>query len=61
MDALLERLDRKLREWKLETIEHVRHRVSEIIDLADQDTLGVSRRRRVEQETLELLDERPSK
>lgn len=61
MDALIEKLDTKLREWKLETAEDVRHRVAEIIDLADQDALDLSRSREVEQETLDLLDEPSSR
>lgn len=61
MDALIEKLDTKLREWKPETAQDVRHRVAEIIDLADQDALDLSRSREVEQETLDLLDEHPSR
>jgi hypothetical protein len=61
MDALLERLDTKLREWKPETVEDVRQRVAEIIDLADQDALDLSRSRVVEQEVLDLLDESASR
>jgi len=57
MDALAERLDAKLRQWKADTAEQVRHRVTEIIDLADQDALDVMRSRAVEQEVLDLLDE----
>ena len=36
MDALLEKLDAKLREWKPETAAEVRKRVAEIIVLGDQ-------------------------
>jgi hypothetical protein len=61
MDALLEKLDTKLREWRPETAEDVRLRVAEIIDLADQDALDISRSRTVEQEILDLLDEPPSR
>jgi hypothetical protein len=57
MDALAERLDTKLRQWKPDTAEQVRQRVAEIIDLADQDALDVMRSRAVEQEVLDLLDE----
>ncbi len=57
MDALLEKLDTKLREWKRETAEDVRQRVAEIIDLADQNALDLSRSRTVEQQVLNLLDE----
>jgi hypothetical protein len=56
MDALSEQLDAKLREWTPETAAHVRQRVTEIIELADQDVLDVMRSRIVEQEVLEILD-----
>ena len=57
MDALAERLDAKLREWKPDTAAQVRQQVTEIIELADQDVLDVSRSRVVEQEVLDMLDE----
>ncbi len=56
MDALAERLDSKLREWKPETADLVRRRVTEIIEVTDQDALDVLRSRRVEPETLDLID-----
>ena len=58
MDALVERLDVKLREWKPETAAQVRERLAEIIALADQGALDLLRSRRVEQEVLDALDER---
>jgi hypothetical protein len=61
MDALLERLDLKLREWRPETAQDVRQRLAEIIDHADRSTLDVSRSRAVEQEVLDLLDESASR
>jgi hypothetical protein len=57
MDALVERLDRKLREWSPETAEQVRSQVAELIELADQRLLDIVRSRKVEQEVLDLLDE----
>ena len=45
MDALAERLDSKLREWKPETADLVRRRVAEIIEVTDQDALDVLRSR----------------
>jgi hypothetical protein len=57
MDALAERLDKKLREWSPETAEQVRNQVVEIIELADQGLLDIVRSRQVEQEVLDLLDE----
>ena len=57
MDMLVERLDAKLRQWEPNIAAEVRERISEIIDLADQDALDILRSRAVEQEVLDLLDE----
>ncbi len=57
MDALVEKLDARLREWKPETAAQVRERVTEVIDLADHDVLDLLRSRATEQEVLDLLDE----
>ena len=57
MDVLAERLDAKLREWKPNTADLVRQRVTEIITLADHDVLDIMQSRAVEQEVLDLLDE----
>ena len=57
MDVLAERLDAKLREWEPNIVAEVSQRISEIIDLADQDMLDIMRSRAVEQEVLDLLDE----
>jgi hypothetical protein len=57
VDALVERLDARLREWKPETAAQVRERVAEVIELADQDVLDLMRPRATEQEVLDLLDE----
>jgi hypothetical protein len=57
MEALLETLDVKLREWRPETADQVRERVTEIIALADQDGLDLMRSRAREQEVLDILDE----
>ncbi len=56
MDALAERLDSKLREWKPETADLARQRIAEIIEVTDQDALDILRSRFVEQETLDLID-----
>jgi hypothetical protein len=61
MDALLETLNIKLLEWKPETAAEVRERVTEIIWLADQDVLDLSRSRAIEQEVLDTLDEPASR
>ena len=57
MDALVETLEAKLREWKPETAAQVRQLVTEIIGLADQDALDLLRSRTVEQDFLDMLDE----
>ena len=56
MDTLVTKLDTKLHEWKPDIANQVRQRISEIIDLADQDILDVMRARIVEQEVLDILD-----
>lgn len=57
MDALAERLDKRLHEWSPEVAEAVRRQVDELIELADRDLLDLTRSRAVEQEVLDLLDE----
>lgn len=57
MDALVEKLDAKLRQWKPDLAEQVRQRVTEIIEMADRDVLDIARSRVVEQEILDILDE----
>ncbi len=57
MDALIEKLDIKLRSWNPETAAQVRERVSEVIELADSNALDLLRSRVIEQEVLDLLDE----
>ena len=57
MDALVERLDAKLRKWEPDIAAMVRERITEIIDLADRDALDIMRSRAVEQEVLDILDE----
>jgi hypothetical protein len=61
MDALIEKLDSRLRQWKPETASQVRQFVAEIIDVADQEVLDLMRSRAAEQAVLDLLDESASK
>jgi len=61
MDALAEKLDMKLRTWDLETAAQVRERVSEVIEVADEDVLDLMRSRAREQEVLDMLDETPAR
>ncbi len=39
MDAIVEKLDEKLREWEAATADEVRRRVIELIELADENAL----------------------
>ena len=55
MEAIAERLEAKLHEWKPETSQKVRMLIAEIIELADDDALDLVRSRRAEQEVLDLL------
>lgn len=57
MDALAEKLDARLREWRPETAAEARQRIAEVIELADADLLDLARSRTIEQEILDLLDE----
>ncbi|KAI9130818.1 hypothetical protein ON05_024055 [Acaryochloris sp. CCMEE 5410] len=57
MDTLAKHLDTKLREWQPDIVDQVRQRITEIIDLADQDALDILRSRTIDQEVLDLLDE----
>ena len=57
MDALAEKLDGRLREWKPETAAEARERITEVIELADHDIVDIARSRAAEQEILDLLDE----
>ena len=57
MDALVQELDTKLRQWQPNIAQQVRQCLAEIIELADQDALDILRSRVVEQEVLDLIDE----
>lgn len=57
MDALVQELDTKLRQWQPDIAEQVRQCIAELIDLADRDALDILRSRVVEQEVLDLIDE----
>ena len=57
MDALTEKLEMKLQEWKPEISDRVRQYVLEIINLADRDVLDLVPSRTVEQDVLDLIDE----
>jgi hypothetical protein len=57
MDTLTERLGVKLQQWKPEVADQVRQRISEIIEMADQDILDILHSRTIEQDVLDLIDE----
>ncbi|MBN3895757.1 MAG: hypothetical protein HWQ41_10945 [Nostoc sp. NOS(2021)] len=57
MDALVQELNTKLRQWQPDIAQQVRQCLAEIIELADQDALDILRSRVVEQEVLDLIDE----
>ncbi len=57
MDALVKKLDARLRWWKPEMAAEVRERIAEVIELADHDFLDIARSRAAEQEVLDRLDE----
>ena len=61
MDALVEKLDARLRQWKPGTATEARDRIAEVIELADYDVLDLARSRAAEQEVLDLLDEPPTR
>jgi len=50
LDALAEKLDAWLREWRPETAAEARQCIAEVIELADADLLEVARSRAVEQQ-----------
>ncbi|OUL23084.1 hypothetical protein [Nostoc sp. 106C] len=56
MDALVETLDTKLRQWQPDVAEQVRQYVAAIIEMADQDALDILSSKDVEQETLDFSD-----
>ncbi|BAY24815.1 hypothetical protein NIES2100_46120 [Calothrix sp. NIES-2100] len=57
MDALVETLDTKLRQWKPDVAEQVRQYVAAIIEMADQDALDILHSKDVKQEALDFADE----
>ena len=62
MDALAEKLDGRLREWKPETAAEARERIAEVIELADHDILDIARLAgRRTGGILDLLDEPPTR
>ncbi len=60
MSNLAMELDEKLKRWDPSTCQQVEVLVSQIIELADHDSLDLLRSRSVEQEVLDLLDDAPT-
>ena len=56
--AIAKKLDARLNRWAPETAKRVKQLVAEIIALADHDALDLVRSRKVEQEVLDIIDER---
>jgi hypothetical protein len=56
VDAIVEKLDAKLSQWKPEISAEVRSLISEVINAADEGALDLMRSRAVEQEVLDSLD-----
>jgi RPA family protein len=61
MEAIVEKLEAKLSQWKPEISAEVRSLISEVINAADEDALDLVRSRTVEQEVLDRLDEPASR
>ena len=57
MPSVAQKLASRLEEWEPDVSRQVESLVSEIIELADLNTLDLVRSRRVEQDVLDLLDE----
>jgi hypothetical protein len=58
MTAIAKKLDARLNRWAPETAKRVKQLVAEIIELADHDALDLVRSRKVEQEVLDIIDDR---
>ena len=61
VDAIAEKLDTKLREWRPEICQEVRALLLNVIEAADNDALDLIRSRAVEHEVLDELDEPASR
>ncbi|MBD2358890.1 hypothetical protein H6G41_30560 [Tolypothrix sp. FACHB-123] len=57
MDALVETLDTKLRQWNPDVAEQVKQYVAAIIEMADQDALDILRSRDADQQALDSSEE----
>lgn len=58
MTQLAQKLDKKLASWRPEVVAQVEQIITDVIELADTDTLDLQPSRAVVQEVLDTLDER---
>jgi hypothetical protein len=58
MTQLAQNLDKKLASWRPEVAAQVEQIISDVIELADTDTLDLQSSRTIVQEVLDTLDER---
>ncbi len=58
MTQLAQQLDKKLASWRPEVAAQVEQIITDVIELADTDTLDLQPSRTVVQEVLDTLDER---
>jgi len=58
MTQLAQKLDKKLASWRPEVAAQVEQIITDVIELADTDTLDLQPSRTVVQEVLDTLDER---
>ena len=61
MTAIAKKLDAKMNRWAPETAKKVERLVTEIIELADHNALGLVRSRQIEQEVLDVIDGRQAR
>ena len=61
MAPIAEKLNNKLNQWPAETAKKVEKLIAEIIELADTDALHLVRSREIEQEVLDIVDEREAR
>lgn len=61
MTQLAQKLDKKLATWRPEVAAQVERIVTDVIELADTDTLDLQPSRAVVQEVLDTLDERQTR
>lgn len=58
MTQLAQKLDKKLASWRPEVAAQVEQIITDVIELADTDTLDLQPSRAIVQEVLDTLDER---